>query len=776
MNLLELIQKLRVIVMKLLLLMIIQAAQFYHIYSQTPVGTWSDHLQYNTASSLAISPGKIYASTGASLIIYDKEYSELKKLSRVNGLTETGISAIAWSDADKVLLIAYESTNIDLIFSNSIYNLPDIRNKSLSVEKRINRVRMAGKYAYVASSFGIVVVDPIRREIYDTWHPGPDSEYNEVFDVAFGNDNIYAATSDGLWQASASDQGLSYYGNWNRIGSIPDPYSKCNNLVFSGNTLYVNVPAPDQSGDRVYSLASATALFSFREGRINTSFDSYSAGFTITSPDAVYYFRADGTLNRIISSYGWGSPDMSQAIADGDDIWIADIGCGLVRGRNVSEFNNLTLPGPGSNFASFINCSGGKTLICAGGIDDSWGGLGREFRVSAAEDNHFDDIASNNISDAVRSCFDPDDNSHFYISSWGKGLIECRGTSITRIFDQTNSPLQSADGVSPGVNIFGLTTDRLKNLWMTVSGVTGSLRVLKPNGSWISYPLNINAPVIGDIIQAKDGVKWIILPDGNGMFIIDDNNTPDNFNDDKYRKLTIKDSDGNIFQNVFSVTSDLDGNIWVGTDHGPVTYYPASNEFEDGFTGSRIKVPRNDGSGLADYMLGTETITCMTVDGANRKWVGTKSSGAYLLSADGTKMLTNYNTDNSPVFSNHITSVAVDNLSGEVWFGTNKGSLSLREVATAGVDKFGKVYSFPNPVRETFTGNVTITGLLRDTNVKITDISGNIVYETTSLGGQASWDLTTSRGKRVVTGVYLVFCSSTDGSQTCITKILVIGR
>jgi hypothetical protein len=187
-------------------------------------------------------------------------------------------------------------------------------------------------------------------------------------------------------------------------------------------------------------------------------------------------------------------------------------------------------------------------------------------------------------------------------------------------------------------------------------------------------------------------------------------------------------------------------------------------------------LPRNDGSGLADYLLGTETVTAIAIDGAGRKWFGTKSSGVYLLSADNTKVISHYNAANSPLFSDSVTAVAVDSKTGEVWFGTSEGTLSLREIAIAGRDSYSDVYSFPNPVREDFSGNVTITGLMNDTEVRITDISGNLVYKTISEGGQASWDLTTYNGQRVRTGVYLVFCADTGATSSAVTKILVIGR
>jgi hypothetical protein len=271
--------------------------------------------------------------------------------------------------------------------------------------------------------------------------------------------------------------------------------------------------------------------------------------------------------------------------------------------------------------------------------------------------------------------------------------------------------------------------------------------------------------------MASNGV---ILPRGYGLFLLDDNKTPENFTDDRSKKLTITDSNGALITNVLSVAEDLDGTIWAGTDQGPFIYYNPANLFDSDMPPLRIKIPRNDGTNLADYMLEKETITCIAVDGANRKWLGTSGSGVYLLSADGTKEVSHFNEQNSPLLSNSIASLAVDNKTGEIWFGTSKGIQSLRGNATEGGERFSGIYSFPNPVREDFSGNVTITGLVRDSEIKITDVSGNLVFQTISDGGQATWDLKNYKGNRVSTGVYLVFCSSGDGTQSAVTKILVI--
>jgi ligand-binding sensor domain-containing protein len=319
-----------------------------------------------------------------------------------------------------------------------------------------------------------------------------------------------------------------------------------------------------------------------------------------------------------------------------------------------------------------------------------------------------------------------------------------------------------------------MAIDKDKNLWITQSEVIGSIKVLKPDGTWIVNPITIDAPRVGDIIITRNGHKWIILPIGNGLFILDDNKTPDDFTDDKKKKMLVKDTENVPIKFVYSIAEDLDGNIWIGTDEGPLVYYNPEKVFDSDLNASRIIAPRNDGTGLGDLVLSTESISSIAVDGANRKWLGTSNSGAYLLSPDGTTGIKNFNEENSPVFSNTIISLSVDNQTGDVWLGTLKGIQSVRGDAIAGEEKFTKVYTFPNPVRENYSGNVTITGLMRDSQIRITDISGNLVYETVSDGGQATWDLKTYNGNHVSTGVYLVFCASIDGSQSYVTKMLVI--
>lgn len=741
---------------------------------QTPVGTWSDHLIYSTAINVTAGSDEIFASTGYSVIVYNKEYEELHKLSRVNGLSETIISTLTFSQENDLLIIAYASGNIDILKNNTIYNIPDISLKYIPGKKEINKIRVRGKYAYLACSFGIVIIDLASFEIFDTWKPGNGSvDYPEVWDIAFSATKVYAATTKGVYYGDIDNPGLAYFGNWSIISSLPMPEGKYNAVVFSGDRLYVNHSATNLIGDYIYCVDDEAVLFSYVSGRYNNSFEKTNDGFIVASGNFATYYHDDGTLYKTVSSYSWGTPDIEQAIEDENDLWIADITSGLVKWENMNDFSSYTMPGPSSNSAVSVTSLNGKTIICGGGVNIPWNNLWRPFHVSVHEDYSWTYLSSS-VRDPMRAFIDPADRSHFFIATWGGGLLEYKDNELINNYNDSNSPLQTIVPGSPYVRLCGMDMDSNGNLWITQSEVPGTVKVLKPDGTWIVNPATATVATIGDLVITRSGIKWIVLPRGNGLFILDDNETPDYFDDDQYKQIFVTDPEGKIFSFVYSIAEDLDGNIWVGTDQGPFIYYNPDRIFEEDIRAFRIKIPRNDGSGLADYVLGTEAITSIAVDGANRKWLGTQNSGAYLLSPDGTSQLQQYNMQNSPILSNLVADISVDNLTGDVWFVTSDGVISIRGEAVTGKEEFSGVYSFPNPVREDFTGNVTITGLIRDTQLKITDISGNLVFKTVSDGGQASWDLTTYNGKRVATGVYLVFCASPDGSKSCITKILVI--
>ena len=289
-------------------------------------------------------------------------------------------------------------------------------------------------------------------------------------------------------------------------------------------------------------------------------------------------------------------------------------------------------------------------------------------------------------------------------------------------------------------------------------------------------------PTLGKIIisNLNPNQKWI--PSARhtpGIFIWDDKGTLTDQSDDENTFLSSFNDIDNVGSkitptNFFCLEQDKNGVFWAGTDIGPLLFYNPSRAFDEDYTCSRVKIPRNDGTGLADYLLQNEKVKAIAIDGANRKWIGTETSGLYLMSENGQETIRHFTTSNSPLLSNNIMSLAINPISGEVFIGTNNGLISFQGDAAEGSNIYNNVYAYPNPVRENYNGIITITGLIAKTQVKITDLNGNLIYQTISNGSIATWNGKDVHGRKVNSGIYMAICANEDGTQSAITKIMVI--
>ena len=265
--------------------------------------------------------------------------------------------------------------------------------------------------------------------------------------------------------------------------------------------------------------------------------------------------------------------------------------------------------------------------------------------------------------------------------------------------------------------------------------------------------------------------KWFVLGSG-GIMVYHEGNDLMSASDDKVRIFDT--GNGNLPSNkVVSVGLDLDGEVWIGTDDG-VGVVRCGDVFDTNCKASRIVVTQE---GITEALLNDEEVRAIAVDGANRKWLGTRS-GLFIQSPDGLTEIKQFTEANSPLFSNQINTLAFNGSTGEMWIGTEAGMMVYQTETTAGGDLHAStVEVYPNPVRPEYRGPIAIKGLPRDGNVKITDIRGKLVYETTALGGQAIWYGDDYTGRRAASGVYLVFTASDNpfgDPDTAVSKIVFI--
>ena len=744
--------------------------------AQVPVGQWRDHLPYYHATAITQSEIMAYCATGPALFSYHKKDHSVQKISKVNGLSDVGIKSICYSDEHHWLVTGYENGNIDLLGKTSIVNISDIkRYPQITGNKSINHILLTGDYAYLSCGFGIVVLNLIKQEISDTYYIGEAGTSLNIYQMATDGLSLFAATEEGILHASVNDPDLPSYTSWTPVPGTPPSLRNIRLLAYLNGILYAACCRDQSSADTVYAWSSGTwTMFDAMPGEKCHSIRTSQNRLVITYDRTVRIFSTDGTLLRSV-----GQPMITlfprDAVLDQDgNLMIADMDRGLVLVSEEGNYSSAAPNGPYSDDVYHLTAFRGRVYASGGGRDGAYNNLYKSGLIHGFVNEAWSSTIQYSVHDIIRILVDPENPDHFHAASWGYGILEYLNRQLIQVYNTSNSTLQS---IIPGENyvrIGGMALDTESNLWVTNTGVTNTVSV-RHDDEWIALPYPINAPTLGDIMITSSGHKWILLPRGYGLFAFDDKGTPANINDDNTRHFSLFDANGKtITSDVFSIAEDKEENIWVGTNQGPLVYYYPRGVFSgENFYASQVKIPSGV-EGQANYLLATETITSIAIDGANRKWFGTAGSGAYLFSEDGTRAIHHFTSGNSPLVSDNILSLCVVDKTGEVFFGTDKGIVSFRSTATEGADYFTNVYVFPNPVRESYHGVITITGLVRNTTVKITDISGNLVYETTSDGGQATWDGKNLRGDRVHTGVYLVFCSTEDGSETCVTKLLFI--
>ena len=757
-------------------------------FSQSAIGEWTDYQSYASAKNVADAGDKVYCVTKGGLFSYNKTDNSIRKMSGINGLSDVGVQRLAYSKENDVLLIAYQNANIDLLIGNTIFNLSDIKRKQLSADKTINNIMFSGKFAYLSCGFGIVVINLERKEIKDTYFIGNGGDYINVLDLASDGINFYAATINGIYKASVAEPNLQNYNNWVRQTNIPHPDKKFNAIELFNGKIIANYTPDEWYSDEMYQLDGNVWTSFLSEIRYARDISTTGNYIVISSRNQVVVY--DNKLEKMmhVQKYifsGSEEPVIEPLCASLDAqnvLWIADQNFGLIKMGTQSERIVPESPSDNEIFSLAMNVQ--DLWIASGGRKSDWNNLfnlpqfqlNREGKWSVFNSKAFS--TPNDFRDVVCVTADPKDPDHFFAGSWGGGVLEFEAGKFKKRYDNTNSTLQTQLPNAPNdpyVRIGGMAFDSKGNLWVTNSGVANVLSSFQTDGTWKSYELSgiANNPYISKVVVTPKDDKWIMVSRGYGLYALNSTNSVS-----KAQKVVAlfrnqEDEYKTEMGELYSMALDQNGELWLGTSGGVAVYSNPEKIWKDEFMYA-TRPGLNQHDTLFHPLLEKETITAIAVDGANRKWFGTKSSGVFLISADGETELEHFTSENSPLLNNQINDIAINQTTGEVFIGTVSGLISYMGEATAGNDEFSDVYVYPNPVRETYDGPIVIKGLVDETDVKITDISGDLVYKTTSLGGQAIWDGKNLNGNRCKTGIYLVFLSDALGEKTKITKLMFI--
>ena len=750
--------------------------------AQTAIGSWRSHAAYHNATQCASVGEKIYVVSDGSLYSYYPDDEFVESYDKTNLLSDQGIRHIAVDEQTNTLIIIYDNANIDLIAPDGeVTNITDYVSK-VTLDPTVNDIRLIGSNAYIATNFGLTVLNVARAEFANTYMLGKVTNSCLAYDGY-----IYAATTAGLYRGNMADNLLDT-GNWGLL----------NKAIYTRLTVFNDALIALGSDKSVYRLNTSEGTSSLlRKGPFNfihTTEDKLIIG----NKTNVLVYDALGSYTLLVFD-----GTVTHVTTEGNTYWTTN-GKGGLNGytynketKSVERIVGDIIPNsPIRNHCQYLSFVDDERLLVAGGCLNYFDKTFYDGTLMMYEEGTWTSFQEEGIAEETGVHYknltsivqDPKDENHHYASSFGQGIYEFRDMQLVAHYDHNNSPLESASPNSKRfTRISRLKYDKQGNLWITNAdggeNVKSPLKVLKPDGTMISlyYKELEKLPTVTEVLFDQRGRVWVVsMRYDVRLFCIDLNGTLENTADDRIRtfneKFTDQDGQSTEIYYINDIAEDLNGDIWVMTDAGPYVLYNTEKVFNTDYRFTKIKVPRNDGTNYADYLLNGVYTTCIEIDAANRKWIGTLNNGLYLIGPDGLENVHHFTKDNSPLPSNAIESLALQHTTGELYIGTDKGLVSYTTDATRGASEYDeeKVYAYPNPVTPDYNGPITVVGLKANSNVKITNTAGRLVAEGTSLGGSFTWDGKTPQGQRVATGVYYVLGTDEEGQEGIVTKILFI--
>lgn len=742
---------------------------------------WKGYFSYNDIKDISQSPTQFFAASENALFSKSDLTDEIKTTNTVDGLSGQTISTIYHSAAFNRTLIGYENGLLIVVneADGQIKKVVDIINKQLPPNlKRINHFTEYNGIAYLSCDFGIVQFNLSTLLFGDTYFIGNNGDEIRVNQTAVSDGFIYAScTFNGIRRASLASENLINFAEWTEING-----GAWNGIATVGN----EIVAMNSSGNlNRFNGASFQPFIQFPQ--VSVDLRSSEDKLAITFPNQVKIYNTQlapvftVTDNQIQQPL---LPKFTCATILGTTVYIGtkDNGVIISETSGSTVFKYLLPDGPLRNSSFAINATTENLWVVFGGYNsnynpytyDDFGGP-TLYGISKLENKQWLNIPASEVLGAKalsHITIDPKKKDEVYISSMFSGLLKLENDVPTLLFTPTNSAPNGLESIEiadipQDIRVNNATFDKVGNLWMTNDFTTKGLKVLKANGQWQRYslePILPKSPNFGALVIDKNNTKWMATRDGVIGY---------NENSGVFKVLREGSDVGNLpSREVRTITIDNRNQLWIGTNKGLRVLSSIDRYNSEGqLTANPIIILEDN---VPQELLFQQFITSIAVDGANNKWIGTANSGVFQFSSDGQKTLQRFTIDNSPLPSNTINDIDINPVTGEVFFATTQGIVVFKGISTDGNDDLRDVKVYPNPVRPGFSGTVKITGLLNKANVKITDISGNLVHEVISEGGTIEWDTTAFGKYKVASGVYMIFVAAQDGVETTVKKVMIV--
>lgn len=737
---------------------------------EKPIGYWTSLLPYNSSYGIATDGYTIFNISQQAFFTLDPKTYETTTYSKVNGMSDIGMKCIAYDKQTNTVILAYTNSNIDLFKDNSFVNIPDIKLKTVAGDKKINNIYTKNGRAYLSTSLGVVVLDLEKQSVEETYQFFVNSQLVSITAFTAYNGYFYAATPSGMYRANENSPQLQNFQVWEKIDST----HVFKDIQVINNKLIMSTPLV------IYQLQSDTAAKVFASD--TTGITGVDGGY------GKYFIRRFADIRVLDTNFIQVDSitfidSFSKVIQLADSsVWIGGLYHGLAWRPRAGLYYPIYPDGPSDPNSYDIYAHNSDVWVAHGGYNDLFLVNNNLNGFSNYKSGKWKLFSSNTyapisykMADFVTITKD-ESTGTVYAGSFSGGLFELKSNDSFTIYKNGSAlEVSQPNGGSNFYQVVGTAMDKDNNLWVSMYGSFHELYVReKATSNWYKYYLNYtrNYPYSGGpMVFDNSGHVWYVCTNGGGVIGYDTKGTFSDPGDDVSFHMTSGAGSGNLPDgNVKSIAIDKNDNLWIGTVNGIGILYNASS-----CLGQRCdaEIPIVQYDKYAGYLFAGETVQTIAVDGANRKWVGT-NNGVWLLSPDAgnSSIIYRFTTDNSPLPSNKIQKITIDDVTGDVYIGTDQGLMCYRSTATEGAETAANVLTFPNPVPSNYKGTIAIKGLTANADVRITDINGQLVYRTTALGGQAVWNGLDYKGHRPQSGVYLIFASNTDGSQTYAGKMV----
>lgn len=756
--------------------------------SQIGTGEWRFHTATSRAIDVAVTEDKVYTALENGLLTVDiSNNDELDLLNILNGLSDISISRLYWDDVESSLFIGYENGNIDKLKNGRIYNIPAIKLATVATSKRINNFIRFEDFIYVSTDFAIIQLNPIKNEVKDSFYPTNGIE--KINDVSFAGDTILALTPSKLLRGLINNPAIAASSEWTTDSRLQvlnqNQYKEIEAVNGNQFILFQHI---EYGKDTLFVLTNegksvvSESPFSLEINSLNAI---GSDRIAINLESGIYVY--DGNTFESVSGYNSTNLGVNMSTSrsglNTKGMWASDLSNCLYFMLTEVNVKNYKASGSSNNFFYSIDSQKGKIAFSSGFLNGKFPAFtkngihffenGEWSFTNAFEQSCWE---GQNIWDFLDVSINPKNLNEYAVCTPSEVPVTIFNGTNGTVYSDTNSTLQLSISGSGWYLVSDVCYDEKGNLWCLNGYADKPLNVRTIDGQWLNFDLGTNAKnkYTKKMIVDFQGNVWCAT-DNDGLFGYTTNSTITDISDDKKINLKSGVNYGDLpSENITAIAADFDGEIWIGTDAGFAILYNANASFDASpgdYDAQRIKVQFE---GNVEYVLGSTHITDIEVDGGNRKWMATANAGILLLSQDGSEILEQYTTDNSPLISNNIFDLKLDQTTGELFIITDKGLVSFRTNATYEDPEYSNVVVFPNPVRPNYFGPITMQGIRYNSDVKVTDVAGNLVYKTTSNGGTATWDGKTLDGQKAATGVYLIWTATNEGNDKKVGKVLIL--